>query len=111
MRSMASIVLAFEAIVLALTTPVLISIADVDTGKALATGLGLAGLAFVAIGLLRFRAGYVLGSLVQVGAVGMGFVVPVMFVLGGAFAFFWAMAIFLGLRVEEAKRAREATAG
>ena len=111
MRSMAAIVLTFEALVLALTIPVLISIADVDTGTALLTAFGLAGLAILAAALLRFRAGYVLGSLVQIGAIGLGFVVPVMFVLGATFAFFWVLAIVLGLRVEEAKRAREAAAG
>jgi Protein of unknown function (DUF4233) len=104
MRSLASIVLGFEALVLALTTPVLISIADVPTGTALALSLGLALLAVVAAGLLRSRVGYALGWLVQVGAVGLGFVVPVMFVLGGAFAAFWILAIYLGLRMEEAKR-------
>jgi Protein of unknown function (DUF4233) len=111
MRSMAAIVLTFEALVLALTIPVLISIADVDTGTALLTAFGLAALAILAAALLRFRAGYVLGSLVQIGAIGLGFVVPVMFVLGATFAFFWVLAIVLGLRVEEAKRAREAAAG
>ena len=105
MRALASIVLGFEAIVLALTTPVLISIAHVDTGTALGVGLGLAALAVVAAGLLRTKAGYVLGWAVQLGAVGLGFVVPVMFVLGGAFALFWVMAIVLGRRIEEAKRA------
>jgi hypothetical protein len=104
-RSLAAIVLGFEAIVLALTTPVLISIAHVGTGTALGVGLGLAALAVLAAGLLRNRAGYVLGWAVQAGAVGLGFVVPVMFVLGLAFAAFWVMAIVLGRRIEEARRA------
>ncbi|HEY3005925.1 MAG TPA: DUF4233 domain-containing protein [Kribbellaceae bacterium] len=105
MRSLAAIVLGFEAIVLALTTPVLISVSHVDKGTALAVGLGLAALAVVAAGLLRVKAGYVLGWVVQAGAIGLGFVVPVMFLLGSAFAAFWVMAIYLGLRIEEARRA------
>ena len=111
MRSLASIVLGFEALVLALTTPVLISIADVPVGVALGLGLGLAALAVIAAALLRVRAGYVLGSIVQVGALALGFLVPVMFILGAAFAGFWVLAIYLGLRIEDAKRRHDATAG
>jgi len=108
MRSLASIVLGFEAIVLALTIPVLISIADVPAGLAVGLGLGLAFLAVIATALLRYRAGYWLGWVVQAGALGLGFVVPVMFVLGAAFAAFWVMAIYLGLRIQEAQRTRQA---
>jgi hypothetical protein len=110
-RSLASIVLAFESVVLALVTPVMISVADVRPAVAVPICIGLFVLALVAAGLLRFRAGYVIGSLVQVGAVGLGFVVPVMFVLGLFFAGFWVAALVLGRRIEEAKKAHEATAG
>lgn len=106
MRSLAGIVLGFEFLVLALVTPVMISVADVKPGIALPLCLGLAVLALVAAGLLRNRAGYVLGSVLQVAAVGLGFVVPVMFVLGLAFAAFWVMAIVLGRRIDEAKAAQ-----
>lgn len=105
MRSLASIVLGFESLVLALATPVMISVADVRPAIALSVCLGLAVLSIVATGLLRHQVGYILGSVVQVGAVGLGFVVPVMFVLGLAFAAFWVAAIVLGRRIEEAKRA------
>ncbi|GAA3561189.1 DUF4233 domain-containing protein [Kribbella ginsengisoli] len=108
MRSLAGIVLGFEFIVLALVTPVMISVADVKPGTALPVCLGLAVLALVAAGLLRNQAGYVLGSIIQVAAVGLGFVVPVMFVLGLAFAAFWVMAIVLGRRIDEAKAAQAA---
>ncbi len=105
MRSLASIVLAFESLVIALVTPVMISIADVRPAVALSVCLGLAVLALVATGLLRTQVGYALGWVVQVGAVGLGFVVPVMFVLGLAFASFWVAAIVLGRRIEAAKQA------
>lgn len=107
MRSLASIVLGFEALVLALVTPVMISVAHVSASTALPVCLGLALLAIVATGLLRNQVGYALGWVVQVGAVGLGFVVPVMFVLGLAFAGFWVMAIVLGRRIEEAKGAAD----
>jgi hypothetical protein len=105
MRSLASIVLAFESLVIALATPVMISIADVRPAVALPVCLGLAVLALLATGLLRSQVGYALGWVVQVGAVGLGFVVPVMFVLGLAFASFWVAAIVLGRRIEAAKQA------
>lgn len=111
MRSLASIVLGFEAVVIALATPVMISIADVEPRAALSVCLGLAVLAVVATGLLRFKAGYALGWVVQVGAVGLGFVVPVMFVLGLVFAAFWVTAIVLGRRIEEVKRAQQEPTG
>ncbi|TDO47335.1 uncharacterized protein DUF4233 [Kribbella sp. VKM Ac-2527] len=111
MRSLASIVLGFESIVIALSTIVMISIADVDPAVALSVCLGLAALAIVATGLLRNQVGYVLGWIVQAGAIGLGFVVPVMFVLGLAFGAFWVMAIVLGRRIEEAKRAHQSQAG
>ncbi|WP_350277694.1 DUF4233 domain-containing protein [Kribbella sp. HUAS MG21] len=111
MRSLASIVLAFESVVLALVTPVMISVADIRPAVAIPVCLGLFVLALLAAGLLRFQLGYVLGSAVQVGAVGLGFVVPVMFVLGLAFAAFWIAAIVLGRRIEEAKKAHEAQTG
>jgi hypothetical protein len=110
-RSLASIVLAFESIVLALVTPVMISVADIRPAVAVPVCIGLALLAIVAAGLLRFQAGYVLGSAVQVGAVGLGFVVSVMFVLGAFFAAFWVAAIVLGRRIEEAKKAHQAQTG
>jgi hypothetical protein len=105
MRSLASIVLGFESLVLALATPVMISIAQVRPAVALPVCLGLAVLALLATGLLRNQVGYALGWVVQVGAVGLGFVVPVMFVLGLGFAGAWVAAIVLGRRIEEAKRA------
>jgi Protein of unknown function (DUF4233) len=105
MRSLAAVTLVFEAIVLALVTPVMISISGVPASTALPVCLGLAALALLATGLLRNRAGYVLGWLVQFGAIGLGFVVPVMFVLGALYAGLWVAAILLGRRIDEAKRA------
>ncbi|HET6299601.1 MAG TPA: DUF4233 domain-containing protein [Kribbella sp.] len=111
MRSLASIVLGFEALILALVTPVMISVADVEPSTALPLCLGLALLAIVAAGLLRNQVGYAIGWVIQVAAVGLGFVVPVMFVLGLAFAAFWVMAIVLGRRIDEAKAAQQPQAG
>lgn len=108
---MAAIVLSFEAVVLALVTPVMITVADVRPSTALPVCLGLAGLAVVAAALLRYRAGYILGYLIQVAAVGLGFIVPVMFVLGLVFAGLWIMAMVLGRRIESFKAQTHPTNG
>jgi Protein of unknown function (DUF4233) len=106
MRAMCGAVLGFESIVLLLTIPVLIGVADVDAALAFPAGFGLAGLAIVGAALLARPVGVWLGHLVQVGAVALGFAVPVMFFLGAVFAALWVMALVLGRRVEEAKAAR-----
>jgi hypothetical protein len=106
MRGMCGAVLGFETVILLLTIPVLIAVADVDATWALVGGLGLAALAVVAVASLRYAFGYWLGHVVQVGAVGLGFWVPVMFFLGTVFSALWVLALVLGRRVDEARAAR-----
>jgi hypothetical protein len=103
---MCASVLGLQSVILFLTTPVLITVADVDVTWALVAGLGLGVLAIVAAASLRSPYGYWLGHLVQVGAVAMGLLLPVMFFLGAVFAGLWVLALVLGRRVEEAKAAR-----
>lgn len=102
-RAMAAAVLSLQAIVLGLSTPVMISIASVPTRTALAVGLGTALAAFVIAGALRSEWGYRLGYLLQVVAIGLGFVVTAMFVLGVIFAALWVTADLLGRRIEREK--------
>jgi hypothetical protein len=98
-------VLSLEAIVLGLTTPVLITIADVRVPVALAVGLGLAVLCLLVAGLLRAEWAYLLGWLVQVAAIGLGFVIGAMFFLGAVFAVLWATAYLLGRKIERERAA------
>jgi len=111
-RGMCAAVLALEAITIGLTTPVMISIAGVDTATALWVGLGLMVACLVVAGLLRGEWAYLLGWVLQLAAIGLGFVVPVMFVLGPIFALLWGTAYFLGRKIEreraEAYAARDA---
>ena len=106
MRTMCASVLGLQSVILFLTTPVLITVADVDVTWALVAGLGLGVLAIVAAAALRSPYGYWLGHLVQAGAVAMGFLLPVMFFLGAVFAALWVLALVLGRRVEDVKAAR-----
>ena len=104
-RGMCAAVLSLEAITLGLTTPVMISIADVATSTALAVGLGLMLACLLIAGLLRAEWAYALGWLVQLAAIGLGFVVTIMFVLGPVFALLWGTAYFLGRKIERERAA------
>lgn len=104
-RGMCAAVLGLEAIVLGLTTPVLIMVADVATGPALAIGLGLAAACLLLAGLLRAEWAYELGWAVQGAAIGLGWVIPLMFLLGGIFALLWGAAYLLGRKIERERAA------
>lgn len=99
-RGMCAAVLSLEAIALGLTTPVMITIADVDTSTALSIGLGLAVVCLLLAGMLRAEWAYLAGYVVQVAAIGLGFVVSAMFGLGAIFAALWAGADLLGRKIE-----------
>lgn len=104
-RGMCAAVLSLEAITVALSTPVMITVSDVSVGAALAAGLGLAAACIVLAGLLRSEAAYVVGWVLQLGALALGFVVPFMFLLGALFAMLWGMAYLLGRRIERERAA------
>jgi Protein of unknown function (DUF4233) len=110
-RGMCAAILALEAVTLGLTTPVMISIADVDVATALWIGLGLTVACLLLAGMLRSEWAYSLGWVVQGAAVGLGFVIPLMFFLGAIFALLWAAAYFLGLKIERERAAAYAAAG
>ncbi len=114
-RGMCAAVLSLEGIVLGLTTPVMISISDVETSTALSVGLGLMLACLLVAGLLRAEWAYLLGWVIQLAAIGLGVLVTIMFVLGPIFALLWGTAYFLGRKIEweraEAYAARDAEAG
>lgn len=104
-RGMCAAVLSLEAITLALTTPVMITVGNVDKGVALAVGLGLALACLLIAGMLRSEWAYALGWAVQVGAIGLGVLVTLMFFLGSLFALLWGTAYFLGRKIERERAA------
>ena len=94
---MCAAVLCLEAIVLGLTTPVMVTLADVPPATALALGLGLAVACLLLAGHAPRASGpTALGWVIQVAAIGLGFLVPMMFFLGAIFALLWGSAYFLG---------------
>lgn len=108
-RRLCAAILSLEAIAFGLSTPVLISVAGVSTAAALWIGLGLAAACILVAGLLRFPWAHWLGWAIQAGAVGLGFVVGAMFVLGTIFLALWATAWFLGRKIETERAEWELT--
>lgn len=106
-RSLGATMLGLEAVVLGLTTPVMISVAEVPVGTALVVGLGLTVACIVVAGMLRRPAAYYVGWAIQVAAVGLGFVVPMMFFLGAIFLALWAGAVILGGKIDRERAERE----
>lgn len=99
-RGMCAAILSLEAIALGLTTPVMITVADQPVGRSLLIGLGLALACVVLAGLLRSEWAYGGGWAIQVAAIALGLLIPMMFVLGGIFALLWGMGYFLGRKIE-----------
>ena len=104
-RRLCSAILLLEAIVLGLSTPVLISVESVDVAKALWTGQGLTAACLVAAGLLRRPWGYYLGWAIQVAAILLGFEVTAMFALGVIFLALWVTAVRLGRTIDHDRSA------
>lgn len=99
-RGMCAAVLSLEAVVLGLTTPVMVVIAEVPLVTALLVGLGLTVACVLVAGMLRREWAYAAGWAIQVAATALGFVVPLMFFLGLLFGALWATADLLGQRIE-----------
>lgn len=103
MRGMCSTVLFFEAIIVALAAPVMIGVEKVDAALALWVGLGLAAACLVTTGLLGRSWGYGVGHVLQIAAIALGFLVPIMFFIGGMFAVLWFGAYALGRKIASDK--------
>jgi len=104
-RGMCAAVLTLEAIVLGLSTPIMITLGHVSKGTALSFGLGLAVACLLVAGLLRKEWGYWLGWALQVGAIALGVLASLMWFLGALFALLWGCAYFLGRRIEDERAA------
>ena len=104
-RGMCAAVLSLEAVTIALATPVMVSVSGVDLATALWLGVGLALVCIVLAGMLRSEWAYSVGWALQLAVIAMGFVVPMMFVLGVIFAVLWGTAYILGIKIERERAA------
>ncbi|MDQ0575439.1 DUF4233 domain-containing protein [Agromyces albus] len=110
-QTLASIVLAFEVIVVFLASLVIWGLAapagegDLPAWVALLAG-GVMIVALIAtIGLLRFRWAYALGWLIQALILAAGFLNPTMFVVGALFGGMWWYCMVVGARIDRARTA------
>lgn len=103
MRGMCSTMLLLQAIIVALSTPVMIAVEDIAKPTAMWVGFGLAVVCLITIGLLRWPFGYVIGFILQAATVATGFLVPTMFIIGAMFAALWFGAWQLGRKIEAHK--------
>lgn len=113
MRGMCAAMLTLQAVILGLSVPVMIAVEDVNKPLALALGLGLTVLCVLVAGSLRRPQAYWIGHAIQVASIALGFLVPIMFLVGLMFAALWFGAFFLGRKIEDdkARWAREAAEG
>jgi len=102
MRVLASAVLVMESFSIGFA--LLIAMKDV-TGTPIIYGAVLAIALLLAPGLLRRRAGWVLGWLLQVAMLGFGLVVHSFLIIGLIFAGLWIAAILVGRKGEAARAA------
>lgn len=106
MRTLCTVVLAFQALVVALVIPVAIQVAELPVATAGWLWGGLAGAALVLAFLQRFRWAFHAGSALQVVFVLSAVLVPSLLVPGVMFAGLWLAAIVVGRRTEALVAAR-----
>ena len=99
--------LGLEAIVFLLTTPALLTLTDVGTRTGVAIGVGLAAASVLVAGLVRRPGGLQLGFVLQVAALALGVLVPMMLVLGTVFLGLYAAAYVVGGRIDREKAEAE----
>jgi hypothetical protein len=95
-RRLTSSVLSMEFVVFWLAIIVAVVQSHVALSVALPVGGALALGCVVVAGMIKRPWAYPAGSVLQLLAIGCGFVVPVMFFVGGLFAVLWTVALRIG---------------
>ena len=102
-RSLASIVLGFETVVVVLGSLVIFGLKTLPPLPALAGGAALCVALIATIGLLRFTWAYSIGWVLQAIVVSTGFLNPAMFFVGALFAGMWTYCMVSGTRIDHQK--------
>jgi hypothetical protein len=102
-RSLASIVLGFEVIVVFLAALVFFGLKALPAAVALGGGAILCLAMVATIALLRFRWAYAVGWVIQAIVVASGIFNPVMFFVGAMFAAMWTYCMISGTRIDSQK--------
>ena len=109
MKVLCSATLSLEAVVVFLGVVVAGTNGDhSNTGLIFTLGFTLMVVLFLAVGTLRRPWGLTFGWLLQIPVLALGFLVPLMFVMGGIFVVLWYVAIHQGSRIDLLKAERAA---
>ena len=107
MKVLCSATLGLEAIVVFLGVVVAGTNGDHNnTGLIFTLGFTLMVVLLLAVGTLRRPWGLTFGWLLQIPVLALGFLVPLMFVMGGIFVVLWYVAIHQGSRIDLLKAER-----
>ncbi len=102
-RSLASIVLGFEIVVVFLGALVINGLQELSPLLVLGGGALLCLIMVAVIGLLNFPGAYLAGWIVQLVVIAAGFLNPALFFVGALFAAMWAYAMIAGNRIDHQK--------
>ncbi|MGO4691116.1 DUF4233 domain-containing protein [Glaciibacter sp. 2TAF33] len=102
-RSLASIVLGFELVVVFLGALVLFGLGSLPPTVALGGGAALCLVMVATIALLRFPFAYLVGWAVQAVIILSGIFNPALFVVGLIFAALWTYCMISGTRIDRQK--------
>jgi hypothetical protein len=108
-RSLVSVVLVFEALVLFFAGRVARELSTLSGGQAIGVASGLAGLCLLTCGVLRRPWGLYAGVVLQVAVIGFGYWVHEMYFLGTVFAALYVASIVTADRAVAARARLEAT--
>jgi hypothetical protein len=103
-RTLASIVLGFELVVVFLATLVIFGLSDLPAWVTLGGGALLCLIMVATLGLLRFEWAYLIGWIVQAIILATGFLNPAMFVVGALFAGMWVYCMITGTRIDRQQK-------
>lgn len=99
-RQFASTILTLEAFVVFFVVLVAYGLRVAPPVTLWAAGGALVLSLLLVAGMLRWPAGYVAGSVLQVLVLATGLVVPMSWVVGGIFVVLWVIALRLGARID-----------
>jgi hypothetical protein len=103
-ESLGAIVLIFESVVMFLGALAIFGLKALPPEQALGGGAVLVLALFVTAGVLRWRWGIVLGSVLQVAVMLTGVFIPAMWFVGGLFAILWSYAIYTGIKLDSQRK-------
>ena len=107
-RQFASTILVLEAFVVLFAALVAYGVRAAPSELVWGVGGSLTLALVLVSGMLRWPAGYLAGSALQLAVLGCGFVVPMMFGVGGVFVLMWVVALRLGGRIDRERVERAA---